>query len=380
MVKGTVMETKDDIVFANVAGGARDENCDPDGLGRAIAKQVPEPVVVGLAECIVSGGVGELKVEKAGALHSTKRILARPSSLGRHRKSLDDLRDCRSGLGGDWEEYYFSHLNSQDHRSEAALRRKWEGEEAVPRLRGHFRSCGSDQLVVHHGFGVLVRPRHGIDNGVSGIVLRPAGIGPALNPQNDPREFEGNRDSEPRTMTVVETTILGQRLLVGFCHLGTCSNDTRVGPALAEDPGPRQRLNQVEVLCEYFRRAGKELPVVLLGDFNARPGTRELTKLADYGFRHVMPEGWPPGKSSWGRGYAFGDRDLAPPIYDASEQAKGRPFTHRRHGILIDHVFVRGFGGQWGFKVRILRLADGEGEARVTDHLPVVLTMKHTGG
>ena len=132
-----------------------------------------------------------------------------------------------------------------------------------------------------------------------------------------------------------------------------------------------ERFIQVRKIDEFFDRDSR---VILMGDFNARPGTRELLCLASYGFRHVLPEGW-PRETTWSGGYAFADpyrQQPAPPAYATSEEAQNRPYTHLKHGSLIDHAFVRGFGPEWGFRLRVLP----QRAARpFTDHAPIALTV-----
>ncbi len=364
------------IVFANCSGGARHGLPRPDLLGTGIRHHpsLTEKSIIAVAVCeamLTYPARQRPQITKIGSMGEPVRV-NRFEWNGLGPCFLHDHDLVSSGLGGEWQQYYLSHLNSEDHRNVCAINGKWMGREAVPRLQQQFAQ--HMDLVANQGLGLLLKQPPLEPPGILGVLLRPAGIRPEENGKNDPMLFWGNRDTEPRVMAVVPTQIFGQEVDLAFCQLETHSTDNRLWEAGDDRPvGSLHREAQIRAILEHFNRM-KSKRIILLGDFNARPGWPELTLLsAGDRFRQVMPEKWPKDPATWGAGLAY-NGPLAPPEHNVSEKERGRPYTHSRHGVLIDHAFVRGFDESWGFRLEVLKSPKMENQC-ITDHCPIALSV-----
>jgi len=372
------------IIFANCAGAARGEKCDPRRLGGVIRERLgPRSLLaVGQSESLrsIQGEDVIQRADTAAGLTMSSSQTPLESSLA----ELDDTAEVRQGMGVDWHAYFFAHLDSRAHCSRGAINNKWHG---TANIRTAERI--SDRYKLGHrlmqGTGLLLRQAPVGDP--AGVLLRPAGLHPSKNPTNNPLKYLGNRNSEPRTMMVARVEILGAEVDLAFCQLETHKKDNRWWSPDAKPrpkdvargpgkPGPGHRLDQVKQILKYFSQRETKRPVILMGDFNARPGTRELQSLCQgrRGFRQVMPEGWPRFIPTWGQGYALQGR-MNRPHFRAPEKEQNRPYTHLEQYILIDSAFVMGFNDTWAFRLEVLEFDDESAVGRLSDHRPILLSI-----
>jgi hypothetical protein len=198
-------------------------------------------------------------------------------------------------------------------------------------------------------------------------------------------KYRGNRDTEPRAAVIVRELELrdlwkardeareGRQgesfsLDIAFCQLETIKEEPRVAKdneRELEGPASEERQREIEELVERWglHDEPSERPAALLGDFNARIGTPELKWLVRHAkFRFAGPAGAPPS----------GTPDLT-----MSEKDQWWPYTHLKHGILIDHAFIRGFDQEkWRWEARAIVLPHDEAGGRASDHRPIALTIR----
>jgi len=355
------------IVFANCAGVARGEKSNPKQLGQYLNKK-------GLLKGIVAVGLAEVLISIQSLPRCTWSGRTKLLSPYDPKVHLDDLHDFQTGFEGETpkaERYYLSHLNSRDHRHPQAIEGKWGGSKAAKRIVEEF-----DLLYdVYQGTGALLFPKNKCKS-LEGIHLRPAGEYP-LTTSDEPLEYRGNRDSEPRSAIVFRELSLLNNLEVdlAFCQIETNTQDKRVGTEAVQDlsRGVNHRIAQIDRLCSHL----KQERVILMGDFNARPGSTELDYLCDrYGFRQVFPNSVPSSgtTSAWGKSYTFNRPDADRPDFAKSEKDQDWPYSHLEHGILIDHAFVRGLDG-WTCCLNVIELPDESSGKRVSDHRPIALVV-----
>ena len=187
-------------------------------------------------------------------------------------------------------------------------------------------------------------------------------------------------------MIVASTQVCGVPARIAFCQLETHSTDKRTwkreeSEAVSKSAGRQHRTQQVLQICRYFKR---DKNVILMGDFNARPGVEELQALRDEGgFKQVLPHDWPEpgrGEDRLAPNYVYGPRAGAAPHYHVHENRRNRPYSHLTHRILIDHAFVKGFEqAGLSFRLEVLKLPHelpGARGGRITDHRPIALFVK----
>jgi hypothetical protein len=364
------------IVFANCAGAARGEQSNPEQLGQYLNEFLTEEK---LLDGIVAVGLSEVIVSVRSLPRCANQGSLELLSPYEPKICLDDLTAFQTGFNpDDSTRYYLSHVNSRDHRHPVAIEEKWSGNRASRRIAGEFRLSRD----VHQGTGVLLFAGY---KSCEGLQLRPAGEYPLLATTDDPLEYRGNRDSEPRSAIAIRELSVADHLTADlvFCQLETNSLDKRVGTRedLENSRGVEHRIAQIETLCSHLRLNEGRL-VILLGDFNARPGSKELDYLCErYGFLQVLPKNVPPspGANTWGESHAFGSPRVDRPNYEKREDEQGWPHSHLKHGILIDHAFVKGLDSrQWSCDLKIIQLPDENEEERVSDHRPIALTIKRS--
>lgn len=348
------------IVFANCAGAAREEIPNPIGLGGYISgalNRQGQIEVVGISEVI--------KSEK------------NESDIG--SPVIDDLTDLARGLGfKNRKTDYFPHLDSHQHNSENA-QRKWTTNEASPRIRAEI----SKNRKVTQGTGVILFANH---TSVERLVLKPAGSKACpddTNPFGTAKDYEGNRDTEPRTAIILRGVELFENFEVdiAFCQLETKSTEERIFPYLrfSEENASNRRKMQLNRLCEKLIANNEGRPIIIMGDFNARPGSKELNALFDqFEFKQVLPGNIrreeDKTKGKWGQQYLYGDPYINPPIMSKSEAEQDWPYSHLHHKILIDHAFVRGFNPkEWTLTLSIIPFPDETKGTRYSDHRPIAL-------
>jgi endonuclease/exonuclease/phosphatase family metal-dependent hydrolase len=373
-------------IFANVAGGARGNTCRPQELASRIATQLkglPRVVAIGLSEAIISTKPGSQEIGD----------VSKPDQSGTVEWPLNDLIDFERGFGAVGalvQRRYVAVLDSGKHTHEEAVRRKWNGEKSAERIREQY----GDGNRVYQGTAGLLLAHDGFAGftcaGAEGIRLRPEGEDPLFKREDDPNAYRGNRDTEPRSALVFRgvTWKDGPTIDLCFCHLETHTTDQRTGTwaELEAPPGTDHRLRQVDLLCQKLARDEAKDGTLLLGDFNVRPGSKELARLCAYGFRYVLPEEcsrYSVDASTTGRLKREAHRvlrtanvgDVYAPDPSKSDKVQGWPYTHLGHGILIDHAFVKGVKKEdWRCELRVLVLPDEETDP-VSDHRPIVLTL-----
>ncbi len=167
----------------------------------------------------------------------------------------------------------------------------------------------------------------------------------------------GNRDTEPRNLIVVPLS-LGQGISLYFMatHLTTLNEEKRDDKRTPTQRASGVRLAQVgEILriVDELRTAEQnkepKTPIILAGDFNARPGSPELDALEQ---TFVRPN---------------------PRWCDGSDY-QGEVWIHLKHRIHVDHVFYDDPNGLLSpIDCFVLGLSQVE---EVTDHFPVVAKFK----
>lgn len=365
------------IIFANCAGAARGENCNPRELGKYLGKMTAGMCgsvrAVGLSEVILSAGDEKKYVPLSGPFGSGSE---RDISLKGERMLLSDLEDFEEGFTGKskkrFDKFYLSHLDSRHHCHHEAIERKWRGEKASKRIREQITSART----VYQGTAALI---DGEESPLArGVQIRPAGLFPLSSPGDNPFDYRGSRDTEPRAAIIFCGLKITGNLTVNlaFCQLETNSGDLRVAAKheLEQSRGTAHRIKQIDNLCSALFDAAlcgseyAEYPVILMGDFNARPGTKELEHLcSEYGFSHVLP-----GENLDAAGLDYKKRE--------NHQEPPWPYSFLRYNILIDHAFVKDFPEGVGCKLHILPLRDeNDKKERVSDHRPIILTITDRG-
>lgn len=366
------------FVFANCAGAARGEDPDPETLGRFLTARLKDKNVaaIGLSEVIISTAGAEALPKCSWGMFQQL-----PPFAGGANIVLNDLDAFEAGYGHKADKkYYLSHLNSRNHNHPDALKNKWSGEKASMRIADQF-NYGND---VYQGTGVLLFSHC---DGQEGFQFRPAGTDPVISTGIDnPLDYLGNRDTEPRSAILFRELKAINDLTVDivFFQLETNSNDRRVAPEDVVDSGrdlegigTDHRIEQIDKLCSTLNNVSGR-PIILMGDFNARPGTKELDHLCNhYGFLQVLPKNTPTRHEStdWGAKHTYDCCRIDRPDYSKTEQAQGWSYSHLRHKILIDHAFVKGIDrNKWDCDLQAIELSD-----RVSDHNPIVLSISGKG-
>ena len=92
------------------------------------------------------------------------------------------------------------------------------------------------------------------------------------------------------------------------------------------------------------------------------PNTKEINHLIqNNGFCQVFSNDW-----------CENNQDLTKP-----EREQKLPHTHLKHGILIDHAFVKGLDdNEWSTTLRIIELNEERDELRFSDHRPIILSIE----
>lgn len=164
----------------------------------------------------------------------------------------------------------------------------------------------------------------------------------------------GNRDTEPRSLTVVPLSVGQVSLYSMVTHLATLTGEDRHDLKLLQSQrASKVRLEQVEEIVrvvDELRKAERikevtPLPMILAGDFNAKPASAEVDRLEQI-FLRPNPHWY---------------NESCSPVW-----------THTGHKIHVDHIFYSDPAG-------LLTLLDcfvllPAQMKKVTDHLPVIAT------
>jgi len=360
------------IVFANCAGAAREErNSNPQKLGIEIKRALntgDKIVAIGLSEVLISSEKDEPLTNKIEVLKNNNNYF------------INDIEKFEEGFLGTEKsfksKYYLSHLNSCVHRHPEAFNNKWSGKKAPQRIVNEIKL----DRTVYQGTAALLNNNSNDILKPEGIQVRPSGLDPLSNINDGPLNYLGNRDSEPRSAILFRKLKLFDNLHVNlaFCQLETNSTDERVTSKklLDNSIGTNHRIEQIKILCS---KIDPDTPAILMGDFNARPGSIELDYLREYGFLQVLPNDLPiitKTEHLWGKEYTFNKNNIDRPDYERTEQDQGWPYSHLKHKILIDHAFVRGLDLEtWNCELRTIKLSDESINKRISDHRPIILTV-----
>jgi endonuclease/exonuclease/phosphatase family metal-dependent hydrolase len=331
------MTSKTEFVVMTInAGGARRER------GTKIA---PEQIAKDLCTLITSTNI---KPDIIAVQESHQVWEPDGSTLETSHKLAQKLTQ---GLGPSYDNYFSEYLDSNFH----AHPWKWRGKKEPPPdlFKGYDR--------VQQGNAVITTKE---------LALWPWGLPPEGYPGHNTRApistqisratlySTGNRDTEPRNLIVVPLSLgQGGALYFMAAHLTTLSREDRHD---SRNPRSKEasdvRLAQVrEILrvVDELRKAeqNKELktPIILAGDFNARPCSPELATLEQIFLR-------------------------PPPRWYHQTTRHGLISTHVRHKTHIDHIFYNDPDGLLDLKDCFV--LDPSQVGTITDHLPVVAKFK----
>ena len=158
----------------------------------------------------------------------------------------------------------------------------------------------------------------------------------------------GDRDTQPRKLIVSSlNTPIGPVVFI-CCHLATLKNEDRRDQnhpitqkaSLERQFQTRQILNIVEEIRGAEAGKAKSWPIILAGDFNAEPLSKEMLMLQTE-FKLLDPE-----------------------------STSGNKWTHINHQVQIDHIFLSDKEQRLGNNIECY-VYDNPGIRDVTDHFPV---------
>jgi endonuclease/exonuclease/phosphatase family metal-dependent hydrolase len=182
----------------------------------------------------------------------------------------------------------------------------------------------------------------------------------------------GNRNTEPRNLIVVPLS-LGQGVSLYFMatHLTTLTGEDRHDhrkPRSKEASDVRlAQVHEILQVVEELKKAERDeglpsAPIILAGDFNARPCSPELDTL-EQTFLRLTPR-WYDEKGPFHRFLAAVWRVFR------RKTSKKTPWTHVRHETHVDHIFYNDPDGLLT-PIDCFVLTQSQ-VGKVTDHLPVV--------
>jgi endonuclease/exonuclease/phosphatase family metal-dependent hydrolase len=303
------------VATANIAGAAREETADP-------------------CKCMILGSI--LSDADIIGLQEVVKVVRPDGSICR-----DDVKELQNGGLSGYESFFFPHLDSRQHSHPL----KWEGDE---KTRSAFRSYYAQGCHIQQGAAVLVKQPHRIYDLWRD---RPGSALGQIIPWylDAPTFYQGNRDTEPRSLLLARIRLKNKFVLFCCTQLTTLKEENqKVSGKTQRIPTPSAigiRTNQINWIVQYIKnyRAARqeEEPIILVGDFNAKPTAQELQHLvSNLDLEGIFPE--------------------------------GDPATHRGYEIPIDLIYATKatlFGS-----ARIVNLEDWETSSgkRISDHYPVI--------
>ena len=310
------------VATVNIAGGARGERADPQKF-ELLATVLNGVDLIGLQEVI--------------------RVTA---------SSADDvIRDdiamltAAPGLSG-YQHFFFPQLDSFNDPDP----RKWSS----PVFNEYYDRGDRIQT----GTGIMIAPQHAfchlLQHGLSGH-----GSGQIVPWYADPPTFyRGNRDTEPRSLLIARVR-MGSRFALFCCtQLATLREENPRANRRAPTPNAvNMRKLQTKWIAGYLgdyrisrqTYPGEENrepdPIILVGDFNAEPGAKELQPIEQLGLETT---------------------DIT---------SDGIQYTHRTHKIFIDLIFAPTTVTNKTARIIDLGPLEDEVDLRISDHHPVIAEM-----
>lgn len=307
------MEIK--VATANVAGGAREEKADPrkyEILGNILSGTD----IIGIQEVV--------QVYTADG----RRVIRNDIESLKNDSKLSDYWDC-----------FFPYVDS----SQQSHPDKWSS--------GIFSSYYEKGYKILEGTAILVNQQHFVCDFWCDD-RQGHGLGQILPWYIDtPTIYLGNRDTQPRSMLLTRIKLGNKAILFCCVHLATLKGERakkgeKLDPEIAQK-AKEIRAKQINWTVQYIesyqeafqKQNGIREPVILVGDFNAEPGASELEGLKQLNLQLIPSVG----------------------------------YTHRRHEILIDLIFVTG-DIIVDKKAKIIDLEKHEvsKDCSISDHNPVI--------
>lgn len=259
---------------------------------------------------------------------------------------LETSKELARDLGNSYCSYFFPYLDSSIH----SHHRKW----GRPAFKGFSRVKQGNAIITNKN--IAQWPWDLPPKGYPGH-KKCAPISTQISKAT--LYSRGNRDTEPRSLVVVPLWLGCGSLYFMATHLVTLKGEDRHDSRTLQSKRAsdvrlaqvKEILRVVDELREAERKRGEvnPLPIILAGDFNAKPGSAELDALEQ---TFVRP---------------------SPHWYDGSPELV---WTHAGHKIHVDHIFYDDPAG-------LLTLLDcfvlPPGQVgKATDHLPVVARFNFT--
>jgi endonuclease/exonuclease/phosphatase family metal-dependent hydrolase len=259
---------------------------------------------------------------------------------------METSNELARALGSSYRSFFFSSYDSDSH----ANRNKWEKAA----FNGYSRAMQGNAIIPNIGkmnpaSWPWPMPKPGYP--------MPAEPGPISTQISVASLFStGNRDTEPRNLIVLPLKIkVGDKdvpLYFMATHLTTLTGEDRHDRRILRSrEASNVRLAQAREIIRTLnelRDADKHGPVILAGDFNAVPGSPEISELEN---AFVRPQ----------------------PVWDTSSP---RPiYTHADHKIHVDHIFYNDPCDLLTLEKCFVpdpNVAPVSGGMPVTDHLPLV--------
>lgn len=306
------MTTPLKIATANIAGGARQEAADPNKFEA-------------LSELLCNGDVDITGVQEVVKVYD---------SYGRVIR--DDIEKLTGSTG--CKGFFFCILDSTIYSHPG----KW----GSPIFKPYFdKGCR-----ILQGAAIVLREDHSFadffGNGRPGGCPVVSQVIPWYAKEEGPVFYQGNRNTEPRSLLLARIKIKELHVLFGATQLSTLTGERSSPPEEAmRKKAVQLRKEQLEWICRYMdscRQAAQAFPgadsdaTFLVGDFNAEEDELDA-HLDRWDVKRI-------------------------PVSD------GAAATHRKHGVIIDHICASMEG-----KAKIMdlgRLEKDKGK-RISDHNPV---------